>query len=196
MDAKTAKILEASYKPQREAESSLSELGYKYDPQLSSMDTKVFYDPATNEPHIAYRGSVRASDWLDNLNLGLGGKSYQKEEAIQTAKKVKEKYGKAPTTYGHSRGGYFSEVAAEETGGKSITYNKATLPKDVFKKIGSNQTDIRTKYDIVSLPSYFQSATKKITLNTPFTLDVIKSHSIKTGKTASVAKNGSKWKFA
>lgn len=182
MDIKTSKILEASYLPQREAEQQLSTLGYKYDPELSSMDTKVFYDPNTNEPYIAYRGSVRVSDWLDNLNLALGGKSKQKEEAIQVAQKTKEKYGKAPTTYGHSRGGYFSEVASELTGGKAITYNKATLPSDIFKKTQEKQVDIRTKRDIVSLPSYFQKGGTKITIQSPDARDVISAHSIKAGK--------------
>ena len=189
MDTKTSKILEASYLPQREAEQQLSTLGYAYDPELSSMDTKVFYDPKTKEPSIAYRGSVRASDWLDNLNLALGGKSKQKEEAIATALKVQQKYGKAPSTYGHSRGGYFSEVAAEATGGTATTYNKATLPKDILKKTSSKQTDIRTSKDIVSLPSYFQSGGKKITIVSPEAKDVFSAHSIKalkTGKTKSI----------
>ena len=188
MDTKTSKILEASYLPQREAEQQLSTLGYAYDPELSSMDTKVFYDPKTKEPSIAYRGSVRVSDWVDNLNLALGGKSKQKEEAIATALKVKEKYGKAPSTYGHSRGGLFSEVAAEATGGVATTYNKATLPKDILKKTSKTQTDIRTSKDIVSLPSYFQQGGKKITIVNPEATDILSAHSIKAGKAGKVSK--------
>jgi len=99
-------ILKASYKPQVEAEQDFERLGYKYDPELSSMDSKVFYDPKTNKPHIAYRGSVRViDDWLDNIKLGLGYKSKSVEESVGLAKQVQDKYGQAPDTYGHSRGG-------------------------------------------------------------------------------------------
>jgi hypothetical protein len=170
-------ILEASYKPQREAENDLVKLGYKYDPELSSMDTKVFTDKQGN-PHIAYRGTVRAETWLDNLNIALGGKSKIDEEAVATAKKVQEKYGKAPTTYGHSRGSRSSELAGEATGGKTYTYNKAVVPTDIFKKIRPEQTDIRTSKDIVSAPSYFQTGGEKITIqSSPFD-SYIKAHGL------------------
>ena len=79
-DIKT--IIKASYKPQRDAEADLVKLGYKYDPELSTMENKVFYDPKTGKPNIAYRGSVRVKDWIGNLKLGLGFKSeMQKEES-------------------------------------------------------------------------------------------------------------------
>jgi hypothetical protein len=173
-----SQILEASYQPQRQAEATLSKLGYKYDPELSSMDTKVFFDPESNQPHIAYRGSTRLSDWVDNANIALGRRSSQKEEAIATAKKAQAKYGKAPTTYGHSRGGYFSEIAGEATGGKSYTYNKATLPSHFSKVIRPEQTDIRESSDIVSLPSVFQRATNKITLQTPIYKGTVATHGL------------------
>jgi hypothetical protein len=172
-------ILEASYKPQREAESDLAKLGYTYDPELSSMDTKVFFD-AENQPHIAYRGTVRAETWLSNLKIGLGGKSEIDKEAIETAKKVKAKYGKAPTTYGHSRGGRSAEIAGEATGGKSYTYNKAVVPTDIFKKVRAEQTDIRTSKDIVSLPSYFQTGGQKITIQSGANENILSAHSYKS----------------
>jgi hypothetical protein len=187
-------ILEASYKPQKEAETDLAKLGYKYDPELSSMDTKVFYD-AENNPHIAYRGTVRAETWASNAYIGLGGKSKIDKEAVETAKKVKEKYGKAPTTYGHSRGGRSAELAGEATGGKTYTYNKATLPTDVFKKVRSDQTDIRTSKDIVSLPSVLQSGGKKETIKSNPFESYLSAHSIGAlkNKTENAAKStGSK----
>lgn len=175
-------ILEASYKPQREAESDLVKLGYKYDPQLSSMDTKVFVDES-GQPHIAYRGSVRAKeDWLSNVNILLGGKSSKDIEAIETAKKVKEKYGIAPTTYGHSRGGRSAELAGEAVGGKTYTYNKAVIPADIFKKTRKEQTDIRTTKDIVSLPSYFQTGAKKVTIKSKPSDTILSAHSLKNIK--------------
>jgi len=171
-------ILAASYKPQREAESDLVNLGYKYDPELSSMDTKVFVDKE-GQPHIAYRGTVRVETWLDNLRIGLGKKSKLDTEAVDTAKKVKAKYNKAPTTYGHSRGGRSAELAGEATGGKAYTYNKAVIPSDIFKKIRNEQTDIRTTIDIVSLPSIFQSGGNKITIQSAPNENFLSAHSYK-----------------
>lgn len=178
MEEKNIKtILQASYKPQREAEADLSNLGYKYDPELSTMENKVFVDPNTNKPHIAYRGSVRVKDWVGNLKLGLGFKDKDAEKRIQLADQVKQKYGQAPDVFGHSRGGYLAEQAGERTGGKTITYNKATLPTDIFKKIRSDQTDIRTTKDIVSLPSFFQRGGTKKTITSPTGQNILNAHS-------------------
>ena len=171
-------ILEASYKPQQEASAELSKLGYSYDPELSSMDTKVFTDKQ-GHPHIAYRGSVRLKeDWLSNANILLGGKSSKDKEAIETAKKVQAKYGLAPTTYGHSRGGRSAELAGEATGGKTYTYNKAVTPADLLKKTRKEQTDIRTSKDIVSLPSFFQSGGEKVTIQSGIFDTILKAHTL------------------
>jgi hypothetical protein len=177
MEDNISSILKASYKPQREAESDLVKLGYTYDPQLSSMDTKVFVDKEGN-PNIAYRGTVRAETWANNAKILLGGKSKIDTEAIDTAKKVQAKYGKAPTTYGHSIGGRSAELAGEATGGKSYTYNKASLPRDAFKTIRKEQTDIRTSKDIVSLPSVFQSGGQRVTIQSDPTDSYLKAHSL------------------
>lgn len=171
-------ILEASYKPQQEASAQLSKLGYTYDPELSSMDTKVFVDKQ-GQPHIAYRGSVRLKeDWLSNANILLGGKSSKDKEAIETAKKVQAKYGQAPTTYGHSRGGRSAELAGEAVGGKTYTYNKAITPADLLKRTRQEQTDIRTSKDIVSLPSLFQSGGQKITIASGLSDTILKAHEL------------------
>lgn len=174
-DVKT--ILKASYKPQAEASAELEKLGYKYDPELSSMENKVFIDPKTNKPYVAYRGSVRVKDWIGNIKLGLGMEDKDAERRIQLADQVKTKYGQAPDVFGHSRGGYIAEKAGELTGGKSITYNKATAPSDIFKTLRPEQTDIRTYKDVVSLPSVFQQGGNQISLESKLN-DVIGAHSI------------------
>lgn len=170
-------ILQASYKPQREAEADLEKLGYKYDPQMSTMENKVFYDPKTNKPYIAYRGSVTVKDWIGNAKLGLGFKDKDAEKRIQLADQVKNKYNQAPDVFGHSRGGYLAEIAGQKTGGKVTTFNKATLPTDIFKTIRPEQTDIRTSKDIVSLPSFFQRGGSKKTIESPITQNILNAHS-------------------
>ena len=176
MEEKYKTILESSYKPQKEFAQDIEKYGYSYDPELSSMDTKVFYDPKTNQPEIVYRGSKRVSDWVSNLNLALGGKDKTLDEALETAKKVKEKYGKAPITSGHSRGGYFAEKAGEYVQSpKTVTYNKATMPLDIFKKINPVQEDWRTSGDLVSLPSVLQQG-KKRTIKLKKPVNPIEAH--------------------
>jgi hypothetical protein len=164
-DLKT--ILQGSYKPQREFAEDINKIGYDYDPELSSMENKVFINKETGKPSIAYRGSTTATDWIGNIKLGLGFKDPEIEKRIQLADKVKEKYGSIDTIYGHSRGGLAAERAGEKTGSKVITYNKAVVPSDIFKTIRPEQKDIRVKGDVVSLPSFFQTGGKKIVKENP-----------------------------
>jgi len=175
-DTKT--ILKGSYKPQRQFAEDVGKIGYDYDPELSSMENKVFVNRETGKPSISYRGSVTATDWLGNAKLALGFKDPEAEKRIQLADKVKAKYGNIDTIYGDSRGGLIAERAGEKTGAKVVTYNKATLPSDVFKKIREEQTDIRVKGDVVSAPSYFQSGgqKKEIKATFPF-LGALPAHS-------------------
>ena len=61
------KILEASYQNQNEAS--------KYDPELSTNESKVFLDKH-NRPNIAFRGSKRVSDFLlSDAALAVGLKN-------------------------------------------------------------------------------------------------------------------------
>jgi len=177
--AKEKTILKGSYKPQKEFASDVGKIGYDYDPELSSMENKVFVNRETGKPSISYRGSVTATDWLGNAKLALGFKDPEAERRIQLADKVKAKYGDIDTIYGDSRGGLIAERAGEKTGAKVVTYNKATLPSDVFKNIRQEQTDIRKEKDIVSLPSYFQTGGKKITKkDTSIFPTLLSAHSI------------------
>ena len=171
-------ILTASYQPQREAEQTLAKRGYKYDNELSNMENKVFYNPDTQQSHIAYRGSTRVKDWVGNAKLGLGLKDKDVDDRVNLAGKVKEKYGTTPTTYGHSRAGLISERAGEKYGGKSYTFNKAAVPSDIFKTIRPEQTDIRTNKDVVSALSIGQRGGKRETIKSPIASTVISSHSI------------------
>ena len=176
-DLKT--IFTGSYKNQEDFAEDINKIGYDYDPELSSMENKVFVSRETGKPSIAYRGSTTAADWIGNLKLGLGFKDPEAEKRIQLADKVKAKYGEVDTIYGHSRGGFLAEKAGERTGSKVITYNKATLPEDIFKKIRPEQTDIRVKKDVVSLPSFFQSGGTKVErLNPSIFANEYTSHSI------------------
>lgn len=174
-------ILKATYKPQHEASHDIEKLGYKYDPESSTMERKVFTDKEGN-PHFAFRGSVRANDWLGNAIIGLTGKPdpKMKQEFSETENILKNKYaGKTPTFYGHSRSGMTSEYLGDKFGGKTYTFNKATSPADIFKKVREDQTDIRTTKDIVSLPSIFQTGGTKGQIQSEKKQGIIESHAVK-----------------
>ena len=170
-------ILKASYQPQAEAGSTLAKHGYSYDADLSTMESKVFIEPATGKPNIVYRGSTRASDFLyEDPALFFGYKTEKQKKAEQLAKDVETKYGKPADTFGHSLGSYRAEKAS--TGGNVYTFNRAVGLKDIGKSLSEKHTDIRTDKDVVSLLSLSQRGGKRSTLKTsPFT-SVIGSHSV------------------
>jgi len=168
-------ILKASYQNQEQAENTLSKKGYKYDTELSSPDTKVFVDEYGN-PNVVFRGTHRAEDWITNAKIAVGIPTQKEKEARETVKKIEQKYGKPVNAYGHSQGGFVSEHSGAS--GNIYTYNKATSFNDIVKPISKKQTDIRTKKDIVSSPSIFQTGGTKINISSPLFSSVLKEHSL------------------
>jgi len=159
-------ILSASYQPNRDAEKTLADKGYKLDRDLSDRDAKVFVN---NEgaSNIVFRGTVPSNkkDLFSDVLLGLGLSHLdpRQKKSNNLVKAVKDKYKNDPNLYGHSLGGGLSEKASKATGNKGevITYNKASSPFDIFQRNPSNQTDVRTSRDLVSALSQFQQGGKK-----------------------------------
>jgi len=144
-------LLKSSYLPQKEAAEKLDKLGYKRDPELSTMNTKVFVNEYTDEPIIIHRGSVTAKDWFDDAKIAIGlGKTTQRvKDAQEITRKVEEKYKKPASSIGHSLGGFVAENSGAK--GKIITYNKAAGLADIgTKKNSGRQLDIFAEGDIVS----------------------------------------------
>jgi hypothetical protein len=173
-------LLKASYKPQKEAKSTLEKKKYRYDDKLSSMNTKVFVDD-TDTPVIVHRGTTTAADMFDDalVAVGLGKYGHRYKNAQRITKKVEDKYGKAANSVGHSYGGYLSENSGAK--GNIITYNKAAGLGDIGTKKNNRQLDVRTKGDVVSILSKTQTANtetiekKKPTKNV--VQDIFDSHS-------------------
>lgn len=181
MDIKN--ILKASYQKPDEARETLKIAGYTQDPALSSQKAQVFLDKEKN-PFIAYRGTelgrtkkTALADIGTDLMIGAGLGKYTKQykDTVKLRKQVQEKYGKPITAIGHSKGGWQSEMSGAD---KVITYNKAVGLADIAKTIPKSQTDIRSKSDIVSLPSLTQKH-KGIFKQKGFSLNPLKSHSLK-----------------
>ena len=183
LDNETRDIFQSSYMPQQQAENNLEKYNYKRDPQHSTMDTKVFVNTETNKPIIIHRGTKTIKDVYDDalIGLGLSKYSHRHKNAERLTKKLEDKYGNAPDVYGHSLGGHLAESSG--TKGKIITYNKAVGLGDINKKLGSNQLDIRTKGDIISLPSYLQyGAKRKLLENKNKNPNSLNAHSTKNLK--------------
>lgn len=173
-------ILKASYLNQNEASQKLSSLGYKYDPELSTNESKVFTDKK-GRPNIAFRGSKRVSDFLgSDVKLALGLEKYDNrfKEAKLLTKLVEDKYHQPANVFGHSLGGSLGEKSGAH--GKIVTYNKGAGLLDIGKTIPKNQYDIRTTGDVVSLLSKTQNHKygnfKEI--QTPQTQGLIQAHDI------------------
>jgi hypothetical protein len=173
-------ILEASYQPKKLASKTLAKSGYTLDKKLSTNESKVFVDEQGN-PNIAFRGSTNAKDFLfsDPL-LSIGASKYDPRfiQAKQLTKQVEKKYGKPADVFGHSLGGSLAEASGAK--GNIITYNKGVGVAGIGKTIPKNQTDIRTKADIVSVLSLTQKHDDGdlINLKTPIIQNPIKAHGL------------------
>ena len=155
-------VLKASYMPQKKAEAYLKERhGYTYDPQLSSMQQKVFLN-REGQPIITQRGSTRLSDWLIEDPAGYLGytNTTRVKEAKELAKATKDKYGVDATITGHSLGGYLAEKGASK-GSDVYTYNKLAGFPSVFSSIPKTQHDYRTPLDIPSFLGQYQRGDKE-----------------------------------
>jgi len=181
-EKKLKKILDASYENPDVAEKTFTKMGYKYDKELSTPESKVFVDKF-GKPNIAFRGSKRVvDDFLgSDLKLLLGLEKYDSrfKEAKHITQLVENKYGKDADVYGSSLGGSLAEKSGAK--GKIYTHNKGVGIFDIGKTIPNNQTDFRNKNDLVSLLSVTQNHKNnnlitKDTGNSP--TDIIGNHAI------------------
>ena len=154
MNAYLKPILEASYQKSKVAKNTLEKQGYKLDRDLSNKEAKVFVD-AEGKPSIAVRGSKSAYDWLVSdplLAIGRSDLDPRKRRTNALIENVKKKYKTEDVDlYGHSLSGEL--ITNANTKGKITTFNKGAGLGSIGRAINPNQTDIRTKNDIVSLLS-------------------------------------------
>ncbi|KAJ1629672.1 hypothetical protein T492DRAFT_840612 [Pavlovales sp. CCMP2436] len=120
------------------------------DLRLSTNEAKVFFSAATGAV-VCFRGSVNASDWAENLQLGVGifGLRHQRSKALM--EKVQAKYGPAHAI-GHSLGGHLAEHSGAH--GIILTVDKAVGIRDLGAQANPNELDIRAKGDPISALSH------------------------------------------
>ena len=172
-------ILEASYQNQKKASKTLGKLGYTYDKKLSTNESKVFVDSAGN-PNIAFRGSKTVKDFLISDPLvAVGGSKFDPrvKEAKALTKRVETKYGKPADVFGHSLGGFLSENSGAK--GNITTFNKGVGIGDIGRTIPKNQTDIRTRNDVVSALALTQKHDGDlVNLKTSLLQNPVKAHAL------------------
>jgi hypothetical protein len=158
-------LIEASYSRSGQAEELGHKYGLKLDKQLSNANHKVFIDNERN-PKIVFRGSKNENDLMTDglLAVGLENYSTRFRDAKKVVDKINKKYYNKPiTSLGHSLGGSLAEYAG---GDRIVTVNKGVGFGGIGAQLNPNQTDIRSRNDIVSLLGKTQSGGRKITLKT------------------------------
>jgi hypothetical protein len=144
------KLTAASYTKGKERPRQIGDL--VLDPQLTTREAAVYYNPKTGEATVTHRGTQGASDWLNNAALGVGlyKSTGRYARGKETQKKVNEKYGKENVlTTSHSQSGALAhELNKEGLVHKSVEVNPARLPN---QKVMKNETIIKSSLDPVSI---------------------------------------------
>ena len=173
-------LLEASYARTDEARKIGKENGFLMDEELSNRKHRVFTDKHDNA-FIAFTGSRTYGDVITDgmLAVGLADFTHRFSDSTKLAEKVKKKYHHSPIlAIGDSLGGTLAEHV-NKTGfiDKVITTNKGVGLFGIGKKLKSNQTDIRSTTDLVSLLSNSQYGGKKYRTPGTILLDPVYAHS-------------------
>ena len=155
-------LINASYQRNKKAEELGNKHNVQLDHQLSNSEHKVFRDPNTNNSSVVFTGTRKFGDLLTDAALAVGLGKYTKrfKDSERVIRDVKKKYPDTKvTSVGHSLGGFLSENVKAD---KKITYNKGVGLGDIEKTISSNQTDIRTKFDPISILAGTQKHKNKL----------------------------------
>ena len=161
MNTKTVqKLLKNSY--QGKNKTSLID-GYNIDTNLSGNRAQVYFNNDTKKAVIVHRGTQGVQDFITDGLMNLGIKTNRFKHAEEVQNKAINKYGKDNLlTLGHSLGGTLAETYNK--GGQTITLNKPVLLQDINKRIGDNQTDIKTSNDPVSFLRQYQDGNKAVNI--------------------------------
>ena len=178
-------VLNNGYKDKKKKNKNLN--GYVMDKQLSNKNYQTYYDPKNKKLLFNVTGTrPTASDWLNNINLGLGigfKESKRYKESHHGLREAKQKYNvENATVTGHSKGGLISNYISSK-GDKVITLDKATT---IGGKSREGSKDYRTNGDVVSLLASTRHNT--INLSNPnkqtgnIVHDILNAHDIKNIK--------------
>lgn len=139
--------------------------GFTRDDSLSGNRVQVYHNNETGKTIVNHRGTKGIHDVVTDgmYSVGLLKKTKRYKHSNKIQKQANEKYGRDNIlTTGHSLG----SVIAQDVSGKGevITFNKPVALHDRNKKIRDNQTDVRTKKDLISILRPLQKGNKATTL--------------------------------
>ena len=178
--------------------------GWIYDTKLSDEETAVYFNPTTNNLHVAHRGSTTFRDWYDSnaqIVFGLEGtrQGDRFEKSYNVVKLAYDKYQKlhpgadiALDMSGHSLGGAVSNYATGEMIKEGKTFNNVTtfnaahtplsntrysqeLTAEQVKALETKVRSVRQSGDAVSVSG--APFGTRVTVNT--TYQPVQAHSIK-----------------
>jgi hypothetical protein len=158
-------LLAQSYETKNKKKRKTEIDGFHIDPSLSGERVQVWYNPTTKQAVVVHRGTAGFQDVMTDARLFFGdksGKRFRHAENIQ--KKAEAKYGKEHvSTLGHSLGSSVAEKVGQDSK-EVLTLNKPTTLEDLAKgkKVSEKQTDVRTKYDPVSILRPYQKGNDAI----------------------------------
>jgi len=178
-------VLSNGYKDKKKKSKNLN--GYVMDEQLSNKHYQTYYDPKDKKLLFNVTGTrPTASDWLNNINLGLGigfKESKRYKESHKALRDAKQKYNaQNAVVTAHSKGGLIANYISSK-GDNVVTLDAA---QTIGNKSQSGSKNYRTNGDIVSLLGANKHNT--INLKNPnkqtgnIVHDVLNAHDIKNIK--------------
>jgi len=143
-------VLNNGYKDKKKKSKNLG--GYVMDEQLSNKHYQTYYDPKDKKLLFNVTGTrPTASDWLNNINLGLGigfKESKRYKESHKALRDAKQKYNaQNAVVTAHSKGGLIANYISSK-GDNVVTLDAA---QSIGNKSQSGSKNYRTNGDIVSL---------------------------------------------
>jgi len=143
-------VLSNGYKDKKKKSKNLN--GYVMDEQLSNKHYQTYYDPKDKKLLFNVTGTrPTASDWLNNINLGLGigfKESKRYKESHKALRDAKQKYNvQNAVVSGHSKGGLIANYISSKDD-SVVTLDAA---QSIGNKSQSSSKNYRTNSDIVSL---------------------------------------------
>jgi hypothetical protein len=175
--------LKASYENYQAAEHRMKKYGYDYDKDLSTDETKVFYNPNQSDNKkllVTFRGSTNLDDWINtNPSILLGGlqNTRRYKDSESTLNQAKQKYNSnGALLVGDSLGGSLSSAVSNKND-TIYTFNKGAgslFNHNTHNK--SNEHAYRWNGDIVSIGSFLNTRKSKIIGNNR--KNILKNHNI------------------
>jgi hypothetical protein len=175
--------LKASYENHQAAEHRMKKYGYDYDRNLSTHETKVFYNPNQEDNKkllVTFRGSTNLDDWINtNPSILLGGFTNTRrfKDSQNTLNQAKQRYNSnGALLIGDSLGGSLSSGVSNKYD-TVYTFNKGAgslFNHNTHNK--NNEHAYRWNGDLISIGS-------SLNTNKSYTIgkhkkNIIKNHNI------------------